>query len=79
MARKYLVPNPNPLSDKRSMLEVPEQVKFRRRAPMETDGRGNSWQKGNLHGWEGDAMIVFAREYGGWRTLMPELWEWKSA
>lgn len=78
MRRKAFNPNPNPLDEKRSMLSDPEPVRIRRRAPIETDGRGNSWVKANLHGWEDDAMIVYARDCGGWRTLSPEFWEWKT-
>lgn len=78
MARKQFDPNPNPLESRRSMLSSAEAVRVRRRAVVATEGRGNAWIKANHHGWEGDAMIVYAKDCGGWRTLSPELWEWKS-
>lgn len=78
MARRSATPNPNPLDDRRSMLDTPEPVRVRRRITIVTEGRGNAWIKANHHGWEQDAMIVYARDCGGWRTLSPELWEWKS-
>lgn len=79
MARRtQFEPNPNPLDAYRNMLTVPEPIKFRRRAEVVEGARGNGWAKANHHGWEGNALICYAREFGGWRTLDPELWEWKS-
>lgn len=78
MPRRAFEPNPNPLADRRSMLAEPMAVRVRRRAPIESDGRGNSWIKANHHGWEDGAMIVYVKDCGGWRTLSPELWEWKD-
>jgi hypothetical protein len=80
MARKHKANvNPLPSHYERETLETPEPFKFRRRNV--TDGRGNNWQAAKLIGWDHHVTpepcaIVIAEE-GGYRTLSPELWEWK--
>lgn len=79
MARRLYQPQPLPEHYDRTVLESPQPIKFR--YINDTDGRGNNWIKGNLHGYdrhvtETECPIVFSKE-GGWRTLNPEIWEWK--
>lgn len=80
MARKLYSPQPLPAHYDRITLEDPQPIKFRN--INDTEGRGNNWEKGNLWGWdrhltEEPCPIVYAREGGGWRTLSPEIFEWK--
>lgn len=79
MARHLkMAAHPLPEHYERAMLETPVEIRFRRY--NDTEGRGNSWEKGNLHGWDSHGVdepcaIVYARNGGGWRTLQPSLWE----
>lgn len=77
VARRTFEPQPYPEHYSREMFEEPEVLRFRRIAPEDSEGRGNSWQLANQHGWDGDCAIVYARDCGGWRTLSPLLWEFK--
>lgn len=77
--RNYYEPQPLPSHYDRTMLDCVEPLKFRR--INDTDGRGDNWIKGTLHGWDRHCTpepcpIVYTKE-GGWRTLSPEIWEWK--
>lgn len=81
MARKLYAPQPLPAHYDRRTLSTPEPIKFRLRKCDDAEGRGMNWVKGNLYGFDHHVVdkacaIVYTKE-GGWRTLNPELFEWK--
>lgn len=79
MSRKRHAPvHELPAHYEREYLDEPSPIRYR--ALNETEGRGNNWVTGNLHGWDSHVTdspcaIVYSKEVG-WRTLSPELFEW---
>lgn len=81
MARKPYAPQPLPAHYDRITLDTPVPIKFRNKKAIDSEGRGNNWTKGSLHGWDRHVLpepcpITWSK-VGGWRTLNPENYEWQ--